>query len=114
MHSALGTNTIKELATIATENDDFAQVLGSFKRKLNITEVFTPEFKGEVKEVQLEKENKSPFQIIVDKGIIAKKITKKGNHYSYAGEKFHGLKTFIDYLKSNPTIFLHLTLEVDE
>ena len=114
LQSALGTNAIKEFASLATENTEYGTLIKDYKKKLNITKIFSVDFHEKVSQVKNELEGGNVFEKIIRAGVREEVIGKNGNFYTYADVKHNGIKKFVEYLQNNPSVYMNLSLELDK
>ena len=114
LQSSLGTDAIKELASLSTENTEYGLVIKELKDKLKIDKVFSSQFEQKVNDVKNEMDNGSVFDKIVKSALKKGIVKKNGSYYIYADKKHNGLNTFIGFLKENPTVFMNLSMELDK
>ena len=114
IQSTLGTDAIKEFASLTTENTEYGLIIKELKSKLKIDKVFSSEFEKKVTDVKNEMEGGSIFEKIVKSALKESVVKKSGSYYIYADKKHNGMNTFVDYLKENPTVFMNLSMELDK
>ena len=114
IQTSLGIDAIKELASVAQENEEYGSVIAEIKKTLKIGSLFSSQFEEKVEQVKNDMATGSVFEKIILAGCDKDVIIKNGNYYTYADKKHNGLKTFCTYLKENPTVFLNLTLELEK